>query len=69
MSLEKARAFFEKVDKDPAVQDELKKTEASILEIAEKFNFEFTAEELRTVLRERYAVKTLDESEDFFTLK
>ena len=57
MSIEAVRAFFDKIDSDPDLQEEVRKAHAELLAIAKKHGHDFSQAELNQHLRERWGVR------------
>ena len=56
MSIANAKAFFDKVDQDPALQQKLQQTQSAILDVAKGAGYQFTADDLRQHLKDRFGV-------------
>ena len=56
MSIANAKAFFDKVDKDPALQQKLQQAQTAIVDVAKGAGYQFTADDLRQHLKQRFGV-------------
>ena len=56
MSVDQAKAFFDKVEQDPALQQQLQSTQEQIAATAKKAGYTFTPEEMRQHLQQRFGV-------------
>ena len=57
MSIESAKAFFDKIDSDPELQKEVREAHAELLGVARKHGHDFSQADMNQHLRERWGVK------------
>ena len=64
MSIEKAREFAEKVDKDKALREKLKAATEHIMTIAKEHGYEFTRAELHDVMKAKWGAAKMPSARD-----
>lgn len=64
MSIEKAREFAEKAEKDAALREKLKAATEHIMTIAREYGYEFTRAELHDVMKEKWGAAKMPHAKD-----
>lgn len=62
MSAEHAKRFVDLIDSDPQLQEEVKKTQGNLIDLATQRGFAVTQEELHDELRTRWGIENLEEA-------
>jgi predicted ribosomally synthesized peptide with nif11-like leader len=68
VSIADAKAFFDKVDQDPALQQKLQDTQSRIVDLAKSQGFNVSADDLRQHLKQRFNVSSPPQSMKPYTL-
>jgi predicted ribosomally synthesized peptide with nif11-like leader len=68
MSVEKAKEFFDQVDSDQALRDELSEVGENVLDLARKHGFNFSYDDMREHLKDRWGVTKPPKPGPYFTV-
>jgi len=68
MSVANAKAFFDKVDQDPALQQKLQQAQSAIVDVPKGAGYQFTADDLRQHLKDRFGVTDAGAPQKPYTL-